>query len=157
MFANFGFADREVGAAAPGMNTKMSELMAAIGCRLLETFDAHLADRRAALAAYGERLTDPRLAVVPSTERSSVGFVPLLVETRELRDEILSALHADRIDAKTYYSPAVHRQPFFHDFAPGRELGTTESVSGRMLSLPVLGSMSAAEVARVCTAIEARL
>lgn len=156
-FTNFGFENREIGASHLGLNGKLSEVHAAIGNAQLERIDAILESRRQALAFYMERLQGASVSYPARLECSSVGFVSLAIDTTVRRDAIMAALRSEGVDAKTYYAPGVHHHPFFSESETLVSLQVTESLGSRMLSLPVLGDMTEAEIEYVCQAVAAHL
>ena len=152
-FSNFGFENRDIGASLLGMNGKLSEIHAAIGNAQLACIHELLADRRRTLARYMEQLDSDVIAYPDGLEDSSVGFVAMALDSKERRDEVLPALASAGVDAKTYYAPGIHQQPFFAAFQPVVGLGATESLGERMLSLPVLSAMTNEEIDYVCAVV----
>lgn len=140
-FTNFGFSAAS-GAVAPGLNGKLQEINAAIGLRQLERIDALVRARQTALAGYRERLGDDRFGWPEGIERSSVCFATVLLPDRATRDRARDALVAGGVEARTYYSPPVHRQPHFAADAAELDLPGTEDAGHRVLSVPVYADMS---------------
>ena len=68
------------------------------------------------------------------------------------RDALASALDAEGIDTRKYYSPAVHRQTAYTRIAAG-SLPVTTRLSATALSLPIFSHMEVESVQRVCDAI----
>ena len=65
------------------------------------------------------------------------------------RDEAKDALAKDNIGATVYYSPPVHKTPFYMKLAPGTKLPATEWAADNVLSLPVHPHVTEQEIARI--------
>lgn len=156
-FTNFGFRNRDAGAADIGLNGKLQEINAAIGSRQLLGFEDALRDRRALLHRYMQRFAGKPLRFPTGVETSSGGFAPIVVETAALRDRILARLIEAGVEARSYYSPPVHEHPYLRQFEALVPLECTEDVAARMLSLPLLPQMPDEEFEHVCGTVEAAL
>ena len=150
-FQNFGFSAGQ-GAAALGLNGKLQELNAAIGLRQLAGFDHALAARQQVLESYRAGLEGTGIVFPALIERSSVCFAAVLAPTAEARTETLSALEQAGVEARSYYSPAVHLQPHYSR-AWHADVGATDDVVARVLSLPVHQQMSRADIDTVAGAV----
>lgn len=150
---NYGVSSH-YNATEMGLNGKLSELHAAIGCVNITRLDAVLAQRQAKAARYRDWLTD----AVPQ-----VSFAPLPVEVSPTwkdfnvllhpslaphRAEIAASLQVQGVETRAYFSPAVHQQSRFQRYAT-RALPVTEDVSARVLTLPFFTSISDEQMARV--------
>jgi dTDP-4-amino-4,6-dideoxygalactose transaminase len=139
-FTNFGFRDG-MGAVALGINGKLQEISAAVGLRQLETFGEALESRRSVLRYYmGELASAVEFPL--AIEDSSVCFATMLLPSKNTRDRARTALQRRDVEARTYYSPPVHRQPHFAHAAQLGDLAITDSVVDRVLSVPVYQDMS---------------
>lgn len=152
-FSNFGFHATDTGAAHIGLNAKLQEINAAIGLRQLVGFEDALAQRREIAGRYLKRLEYNPLRFPPGTTSSSLGFAPLVMESRSVRDRVLAHLAGAGVEARSYYSPPVHQQDYFRQFEPFVSLHHTCDISERMVSIPVLPEMTDKEFERVCSAI----
>lgn len=150
-FQNFGFK-ANVGAVMLGLNGKLQEINAAIGLRQLEGFREAVASRRATLLQYREALDE--VARFPDgIEKSSVCFASIVLPSQTERDARLQSLADADVEARAYYAPPVHVQPQFANAPRSSSLTVTESVSNRILSLPVHPHMAADDVARVISSV----
>lgn len=136
-----------------GLNGKLQELNAAIGLRQLEGFDDALARRRQVLADLRAGLEPLGLLFPPSIEHSSVCFASALVPHADRRDDALASLRHHGIEARAYYSPAVHLQEQFADALHADDLAGTAEAGARILSLPVHHSMTVDDIERICDAV----
>lgn len=151
-FQNFAFA-QDRGADGLGLNGKLAEIPAAIGLRQLRRFPAALELRHAVLEAYAAGL--PRGWRLPvGIERSSVCFATVLAPDRASRDAARARLLDAGIEARVYYTPAVHRQPHFATAPRAGSLAVTDDVGDRVLSLPVHEQMAPESQQRVVAALK---
>lgn len=147
-FTNFAFVG-SIGSTGIGLNGKLQELNAAIGIRQLSTFEDCLERRRRTLRNYAKAFAGLPMRFPEGLERSSVSFAPLICDSADHARRVLSALHAADVDARNYYSPALHKQPGFSEYATQVPLMRTLDISARSVSLPVLPDMTDDEIGRV--------
>ena len=152
---NFGFRGKPSEAVSLGMNAKLQEINAAIGLWQLSRFEQVLHERQELLRRYEASFAGTPYGLVVGATESSGGFAPVVVDAAVDREHVLRVLDARGIDARSYYSPPVHRHEFFVPFAPIESLANTDDLSARVISLPVLPDMSDAEFERVIAALEA--
>jgi dTDP-4-amino-4,6-dideoxygalactose transaminase len=150
-FSNFGFRDGK-GAIDLGLNGKLQEISAAIGLRQLVTLDGSLALRRTVLSRYIDELAGD-VNFPANIQNSSVCFATMLLPDTAMRDRARAALDGHSIEARTYYSPPVHRQPNFAKSTTVGELPITDVVVGRILSVPVHQQMTESQVAMIVDTI----
>lgn len=142
-FTNFGFTAGQ-GATSLGLNAKLQEINAAIGLRQLTNFDEALEQRRKTLRRMREAISGDTYRFPDGLEQSSVCFASTLLPDRETRDLVLGRLREHSIEARSYYSPAVHTQPHFADAARADSLVNTSVALGKVLSIPIHQSMAEA-------------
>jgi dTDP-4-amino-4,6-dideoxygalactose transaminase len=142
-----------------GLNARMSEFHAALALRGLDRLDARI-DRRNRIRLNYER----RLRTIPgvSFQRISSGnwssckdFAVLIDEAGfgKSRDWLFSALERENIQVRRYFYPPVHRQMLYREIWDKRGLPVTESISDRILNLPIYSTLSDENVEKVCDAI----
>lgn len=152
---------------AVGFNYRLTDLQAAIGIAQLERFDELLAARAAVATAYTERLSaigapagegDPDGLVLPCRDRGdeerSWFVYTVQVPARTDKQEVIAALGDAGVQAKAYL-PCIHTMPPYRErfgFCGG-EFPVAEAVAERSVALPFFGSISEAEIERVCTAL----
>lgn len=150
-FTNFGFSP-DLGATSIGLNGKLQELNAAIGLRQLRTFDQILTAQRATFDLYEKLLSGLPLRFPEGSRESSLCFASAVLD-RPVATALLEALAEASVDARRYYSPALHRQPRFTEFLPAVGLEETEDISTRIISLPLLPDMTEEEVRLVSNVV----
>jgi dTDP-4-amino-4,6-dideoxygalactose transaminase len=154
-FQNFGFGP-ERDSTVLGLNAKLPEVSAAIGCLQLERLESRLADRRRTMAAYVENLQPFGLTALPNWQRAALGCAPFRVDSAERRDAILAALAAAGVQGRAYYNPPVHRQAWFAANTGSwvaADLSETEDLCACVLSLPIHDDMDPDDIARVIEAV----
>ena len=141
-----------------GMNSRLDELQAAFLRVRLPAMQRELAAKEgvrrwyeAALAGLPLRLQ----AVTPGCSPAWHLFV-VAFESEAVREKVRSALEAAGIGSLIHYPVPNHLQPAFREFR-GRPLPVTESLCGRILSLPFHAWLSEAEVQRVADVIRKTL
>ena len=155
-----------------GFNYRLSDVAAAIGVAQLERLDELLAARAGVARMYGEGLGalggapagdgDPDGLVLPSSDRGSERrswFVYVVqLPSGADREAAIEALAEAGIQSKAYL-PCIHLMPFYRErFGfTGGEFPVAERVAERSLALPFFGSMTEAQVGRVCGALGAAL
>jgi dTDP-4-amino-4,6-dideoxygalactose transaminase len=154
-FQNFGFsASRE--STLLGMNGKLQEINAAIGLRQLVGLDRRLKSRRNVLECYRAELTDLGLRFQPNADAASLCFASTCCTSADHRAAVLASLSEHAIQARDYYNPPLHLQPYFQANPQRGSAGlpVTEDICSRIISLPVHDDMAPEDVARVVAAVQ---
>jgi dTDP-4-amino-4,6-dideoxygalactose transaminase len=132
-----------------GYNERLDEVWAAVLRAKLRTLDERIDLRRAAAAAYSERLAG--LPLITPTEapyaRHAYHSYQVLVDDRDTARRFL----ADRgIATRLFYIPPLHLQPAYArlGFGPG-SFPVTESTSSRMFALPLFPQISEDQIDEV--------
>jgi dTDP-4-amino-4,6-dideoxyglucose len=142
-----------------GTNARMSEISAAMALTSLDHFDAIVAANRHNHERYRAVLSPiPGVTVrVPGPdETNNLQYVVAEIDESAAgisRDDLLTALMAENIMAKTYFDPGCHRLPPYQErravHAP-RPLRRTESLAGRVLVLPTGTAVTEGDVDLIC-------
>lgn len=156
MMRNFGFAglDRVM---ALGVNGKMTEVCAAMGLTSLEAIDTLIARNEENFSWYRRALADLpglRLIQYDQRERNNYQYVVVEVDPEVApldRDEIVAVLHADRVLARKYFWPGVHRGEPYRTMLAGAEplLPATTQVAASVLILPTGQTINAVVIERI--------
>lgn len=150
---NFGF-DRDRALAGPvGINAKMPELSAAVGLAVLRRFDSVLAGRRRAVAWLRDELRSSEVSFQAGSADSAHQFVPIALPTPEARDRLLIAAELADIEVRVYFDPPMHRVAPFTAFSRIGDLTVTESLSRRIVALPMANDISASALERIATLV----
>jgi dTDP-4-amino-4,6-dideoxygalactose transaminase len=143
---NFGFAEPRV-ASMPGLNSKLSEVVALMGLEKLKEFEQVILHRIAIAEAYYAELagwTFQRLI----GRRHAVTFIPVLLpeSCADRRRQILKSLADEGIGAGSYFSPHLAEQSYFQQTCVTGELAVTERIARRIITLPMSDVMTLDEV-----------
>jgi dTDP-4-amino-4,6-dideoxygalactose transaminase len=149
-------SDQDYDSRYVGLNGKLSELHAALGCLTVPRVDREVAHRMALVDRYRERL-EPLAGVRLQATDPSVRTTPtqFVIDLGEARDEVASTLGDRGIDTREYFRP-LHAMERFRAL-PAAELPVTERLGSALLALPLHGELDEGDVDRVCSAVEAVL
>lgn len=153
LMRNFGFAGYDT-VVMSGTNGKMNEACAAMGLTNLEHLDEFIAHNARNHAYYRGALDGlPGITVVPYDERERCNYQYVVLEIdagrAELsRDDLLEVLWAERVLARRYFFPGVHRMEPYRTRDPdaAARLPQTERLASRVLSLPTGTAIGRAEI-----------
>jgi dTDP-4-amino-4,6-dideoxygalactose transaminase len=149
---NFGFgSDRS--ATMPGLNSKISEVVALSALVKLSDFDEQIAHRTALAEIYLQELPG-WTAQRTRGSRIAYQFMPMLLPPHlaPLRYRIQSLLTEQGIGTGRYFSPHIYEQPYFQAHCAAGDLSVTDAICSRMLSLPISDFTTIDDVVHICAA-----
>lgn len=161
-FSDEGFRHYEV--TEPGFKYNMMDLQAALGLGQLRRVEENLQRRRQIWLEYDTAFADLPV-ILPAPEaagtRHARHLYTLLLDTDRLsasRDEIVAALHQQRIGTGVHYR-ALHLHEYYQrTFGYQRgNFPNSEFISDRTLSLPLSPKLTEADVASVIQAVRRTL
>lgn len=137
-----------------GFNARMTDIHAAIGRVQLTKVDAWTATRQANASQLDREL---RGVIVPPVAHGAVHvYHQYTIRVPEDRDGFVRALREEyEVGSGVYYPIPNHRLPSLARFAPGLDLPETERAAREVVSLPVHPSLSAGDIERIITAVNA--
>jgi dTDP-4-amino-4,6-dideoxygalactose transaminase len=137
-----------------GFNARMTDIHAAIGRVQLTKVDAWTETRRSNAAFLDANLAG---VVVPPVADGAVHvYHQYTVRVSDDRDGFVAALREEhQVGSGVYYPIPNHRLPSLAPYAPGLDLPETERAAREVVSLPVHPSLSAADLERIVTAVNA--
>jgi dTDP-4-amino-4,6-dideoxygalactose transaminase len=144
-----------------GLNARMSEFNAALGLAGLPEVDDRVRRRNQIARMYDEQLASLpglRFQKVDSRDVNTFKDYSIHVTPQQFgmtRDELADGLLAENIETKKYFYPPMHMQTLYKQFykAGGKDLKTTEEVTGGILSLPIYESLPDLTIGTVSRAI----
>lgn len=157
-FSDEGYRHYEV--VFPGFKYNMTDIQAALGIHQLARLEAGLVRREAVWQRYREAFADLPLRLppeVPEGDRHARHLFVILLELEQLRltrDEVMQALHAERIGTGVHYLP-LHLHPCYRTrfgHQPGA-FPNAEWIGERTLSLPFSTKLSDQDVDDVIEAV----
>nr|UPI48957.1 dTDP-4-dehydro-6-deoxyglucose aminotransferase [Micromonospora sp.] len=142
-----------------GTNARMNEICAAMALTSLGHLDRVMVSNRRNHDRYREALADVAgltVRVPGPGELSNHQYVVVELDGTSggpSRDDLLAALRAENVLAKTYFHPGCHRLAPYRD-QPGRHtpspLPRTEALGDRVLVMPTGTAVGTEDVDRVC-------
>jgi dTDP-4-amino-4,6-dideoxygalactose transaminase len=135
-----------------GLNGKLSEVHAALGCLTVPAIEDEVAARLALVERYRERLADAdgvRMQALASELRPTP--TQLVVDLGARRDAVADALAAAGIVTRAYFRP-LHAMERFRGLRAA-PLPVTERLGTSLLALPLHRAMRERDVDRVCDAV----
>lgn len=142
----------------PGLNARLSELHAAMALGSLEHLETRVLHRNAVADRYRQALAGvPGVGfqTVPDGWRSSYKDFTITIRAEDFgcsRDAVVSALRAEGIQTRPYYSPPVHRQQAYSD-VESPDLVVTDRLAAQVISLPIWSHLPVETASRIGEAI----
>ncbi|MCY7287789.1 MAG: DegT/DnrJ/EryC1/StrS family aminotransferase, partial [Cryobacterium sp.] len=151
---NFGF-DSSRSSVDVGINAKLSEILAAVALTTLDQFEAKSIERKQLYELYETGLKQMPDWQLQDLRGGTVAhqFLSVLTPTALGGSSVQARLLRLGVEARTYFNPACHQQRVFAD-CPRGDLGVSESVASRVLSLPLWEGMTEKTVGRVLEALK---
>lgn len=138
-----------------GINTKMSELHAAMGLSMLPHVSSIIEARRQCSAWYDEFLAGTKLQrpeVVRGLEYN-FAYYPVVFETHQKAMAVREALQNNGVFPRRYFHPSLNTLPFL-DEATRSPCPVSESLASRVLSLPLYTALCRQEILMIATCIK---
>jgi dTDP-4-amino-4,6-dideoxygalactose transaminase len=151
--SSFGFGEPRT-ATMPGLNGKVSELVALVGELRLADYDSILRHRAELFAHYRSAL--PELQFQPEVPGSQAHqFVPALLPSavRGRRAAIRTELAEHGIATGAYFCPHLYQQPYFQKVCRAGRLTVSDDVAARIISLPLFDKMTHEQVDEVIASL----
>jgi len=153
---NFGFAG-ETTVMAPGINSKMNEMQAALGLLQLKHYDENIKKRKAIADLYRKELTGIKgisLLPVPTETESNFAYFPIFVTEREYgmsRDQLYEKLKQHNIYGRRYFYPLISEFSMYKglDSAKPDNLPVAEKMAQQVICLPIYPELNIDEAIRI--------
>jgi dTDP-4-amino-4,6-dideoxygalactose transaminase len=139
-----------------GYNSRLDTIQAAVLRVLLPHLDAWTQGRRAAARFYDEAGLG-KLVRTPTTTAGAQPAWHLYVAHHGEADRLVEALKRAGIEARSYYSTPIHRQPAMARWARGVDLPVTDELARTNLALPMSPVLSSQQAQEVTAAVAAAL
>jgi dTDP-4-amino-4,6-dideoxygalactose transaminase len=137
-----------------GVNGKSSEFHAAMGLCLLPRIGEIIESRRKLSRLYDQYLHEFKLnlqrPVVPETTEYNYSYYPVIFSSEKELLTVKDNLNAAYIYPRRYFFPSLNTLPYLHE---RRQLPVAESISPRVLCLPLYYDLAAEDVRRICNII----
>lgn len=141
---NFGFAG-ETTIMAPGINSKMNEMQAALGLVQLKHYDDNINKRKAISDIYRNELASINgiyyLSELTETD-SNYAYFPIFIDEKEYgisRDQLYEKLKQNNIFARRYFYPLISEFSMYKtlDSANPSNLPTAIKLAEQVICLPI--------------------
>ena len=157
---NFGFAG-ETKVMAPGINSKMNEMQAALGLLQLKYHDENIKKRRNIAEVYRKELNLIKgITFLPEQKntKTNYAYFPIFVNKNEYginRDQLYDRLKQNGIFSRRYFYPLITEFPMyrFSNSATPANLKVAREVADQVICLPIYPELPLDIVKKIITLI----
>lgn len=158
---NFGFAG-ETTVVAPGINSKMNEVQAAMGLLQLKSFYENIEKRKVIAYKYRELLKDVNgILMLPESEHtiSNYAYFPIFVNEKEYgmsRDALYEKLRQHNIFGRRYFYPLISEFSMYRglDSAKPENLPVAKKVADEVICLPIYPALDIEKINHICNTLK---
>jgi dTDP-4-amino-4,6-dideoxygalactose transaminase len=131
-----------------GINGKISELHAAMGLAVLPNMDNILKIRRNIVDNYVEILSESNLKFMKlrADTEWNFSYFPVIFENENSMQNVLKSLNNEQIFPRQYFAPSLNTVNYLHN---KQEMKISESISNRILCLPLYHSLTDSNVVKI--------
>ena len=137
-----------------GINGKSSELHAAMGLCIFPAIDKIIEKRKTISEFYNNRLNNFPIITRPifgvNVTRHNFSYYPILFNSEDALLSIKKRLENEGISCRRYFFPSLNTLNYVEN---NLENSLSESVSSRILCLPIYPDLAIADVERICSLI----
>jgi dTDP-4-amino-4,6-dideoxygalactose transaminase len=138
-----------------GINSKSSELNAAMGLAVLPHFEAIVSSRRQAVMYYMSHLPETilpnGLLAASSSDEWNFSYMPVQFSSQANMVAVKDALTKYGINSRRYFWPALHKLPFI---TSRPQLPVAEHVANTILCLPLFHEMRTDDLETICRIVK---
>lgn len=154
---NFGFAG-ETKVMAPGINSKMNEMQAALGLLQLKYHSKNIIIRANIAKFYKDSLANiPGISILPEHPELSDynnSYFPIFINEEKYgksRDELYYYLKDHGINGRRYFFPIISDFPIYRGLESSKEssLANAKKLSSNVICLPIYPDLSIEKVAEI--------
>jgi dTDP-4-amino-4,6-dideoxygalactose transaminase len=153
---NFGFAGETI-VMAPGINSKMNEMQAALGLVQLKHYDENIEKRKFIAETYRKELTNIKgisFLPYPKETKSNYAYFPIFINELEFgisRDQLYENFKQNNIFGRRYFYPLISEFSMYKglDSANPSNLPVASKIADQVICLPIypeLDDMSLSEI-----------
>lgn len=140
-----------------GMNSRLDTIQAAIlQIKLKALIEHELDDVNKAYSLYNERLKDiVKIPIIPENYYSSFAQYTIILENKEVRDNLQAYLKDNGVPSMIYYQKPMHKQLAFSDLdCNENDFEVTNMLCDCVLSLPMHPYLTLDDIDAVCDSIK---
>jgi dTDP-4-amino-4,6-dideoxygalactose transaminase len=153
---NFGFAG-ETTIMAPGINSKMNEVQAAMGLLQLKSFDENIKKRKVVAETYRELLKDIKgisMLSEPEDTVSNYAYFPIFVNEIEYgmsRDALYEKMKQNNIFGRRYFYPLISEFSMYKglESSSHKNLPVAHKIANEVICLPIFSELEIKEVKEI--------
>ncbi len=158
---NFGFVN-EITVVAPGINSKMNEVQAALGLVQLKHHSENINKRKVVAEMYRQSLKGVRgITCLPEPESTepNYAYFPILVDEHIYgmsRNQLYEELKKNGIFARRYFYPLISDFSMYKslDSAKPANLPVARRIAERVICLPLYSQLPTEAVLDICNLIQ---
>ncbi len=141
--------------ALVGINAKISELQAAMGLAMMDEMEVVFRERKKVVDFYNDHLDFSRLRTIEMRAGTdwNYSYYPILLESEMVLERIMLGLSESNIFPRRYFYPSLNKLPYIHN----QSCPISESVSSRILCLPLYVGLSMDDLKRIVHVIHQAL
>ena len=160
---NFGFAG-ETTIMAPGINSKMNEVQAAMGLLQLKSFNDSIEKRRVVANRYRELLKDVKgISMLPEPPEtiSNYAYFPIFVDEKEFgmsRDALYEKLKQNNIFGRRYFYPLISEFSMYRglESSAPEHLPVAHKMANEVISLPIYPELDKIKIIEIAKLISTK-
>jgi dTDP-4-amino-4,6-dideoxygalactose transaminase len=153
---NFGFAG-ETTIMAPGINSKMNEVQAAMGLLQLKSFDESIVKRKVVADTYRELLKDIKgisMLPEPADTISNYAYFPIFVNEKEYgmsRDALYEKMKQNNIYGRRYFYPLISEFSMYKSLESSAKnnLPVAHKMANEVICLPIYSELDIKDIKEV--------
>ncbi len=154
---NFGFAN-ETTVMAPGINSKMNEMQAALGLLQLKGYPQNAEKRKFIADTYRRELEDiDGISLLPEPENTEANhaYFPIFVTEKEYgmsRDQLYENLKQKNIFGRRYFYPLISEFSMYKslDSAKPSNLPVATKMANEVICLPIYPELDLCVISDIC-------
>jgi dTDP-4-amino-4,6-dideoxygalactose transaminase len=154
---NFGFAG-ETTIMAPGINSKMNEVQAAMGLLQLKSFNDSIEKRRVVANRYRELLKDVKgISMLPEPQETicNYAYFPIFVDEKEYgmsRDALYEKLKQNNIFGRRYFYPLISEFSMYRglESSAPEHLSVAHKMANEVICLPIYSELKSNSIIIIC-------
>ena len=153
---NFGFAG-ETTIMAPGINSKMNEMQAALGLVQLKHYDENIKKRKIIADTYRTELSNAKgisLLSEPIDTNSNYAYFPIFIDEKEYgisRDELYEKLKQNNIFGRRYFYPLISEFSMYKSLESSKptNLLIATKIAKEVICLPIYPDLLQIDITRI--------
>ncbi len=138
-----------------GINAKISELQAALGLAVFPYLNVIFSERKKIVDIYNKELkgSPVQLLKVRADTDWNYSYYPVIVESEEILLKVIKSLNEENIFPRRYFYPSLNTI----EYASGQTMPVSESISKRIMCLPLFVGLSEDSAVKICALIKRNL